>query len=89
MIKKFLVPIMALAIAVTAGVNYKMISNSVNATGLSLTSLIKMTLANAEDLDEVTVTTTGNSEVRDCSSTDGTWTYCDCSDDSPCTSSSC
>jgi hypothetical protein len=78
-----------LAIAAIVGFNYNMISTSVNETGMSLTSLIKNASASDVELDEVTVTTSGDSEVRECSSTDGTWTYCDCETDDYCKSISC
>ena len=46
--KKILVPIMALAIAVTAGVNYKMISEFPSADNMSLKALMNMSVAQAE-----------------------------------------
>ncbi len=56
--KKILVPIMALAIAVTAGVNYKMISASTN-NSFDLSQLVKNAFAECED----TITTTGKTST--------------------------
>ena len=50
--KKILVPIMAIAMIVTAGVNYKMISNSEMSSNTSLSMLVKNAFAiNGEDGD--------------------------------------
>lgn len=43
--KKILIPIMAIAMIVTAGVNFKMINGSVNETEMSLSSLLKTSIA--------------------------------------------
>ena len=46
--KKILAPIIALAIAVTAGVNYKIIESSEMFNNTPLSSLVKLTIASAE-----------------------------------------
>ncbi|MDA3854437.1 MAG: hypothetical protein PF444_09400 [Bacteroidales bacterium] len=47
--KKILLPIVAIAMIVTAGVNYRTINNSDNQGLLDLASLVKLSFANAED----------------------------------------